>query len=419
MDNWAGNYAFRAARVERPTTVAEVVAVVRSADRVHAVGTRHSFNAIADAPGGVLVSTDRLDRIGPVDAGGPSPTVTVEPGVTYGRLGPALHAAGWAVPNLASLPHISVGGAVATGTHGSGGRLGCLSTAVAAMDLVTADGRVRTVRRGDADFDGAVVHLGVLGVVVRLTLDLVPTFDVAQTVYDRVPMAALADHMDEVVGGAYSVSGFTDWHGGRFTQVWVKSLAGQPPVDLRDLGGTPADRQRHPLEGRAGNRPSDGAGADACTVQMGVPGPWYDRLPHFRLAFTPSSGDELQSEYFVPRDRAADAWAAVADLRDLIGPVLQVSEVRFVAADRLWMSMCLGRPSVGLHFTWRKDPAAVAAVLPRLEAALDRFDPRPHWGKVFCEAGPLAGRHPGLSRFKQLALSYDPGAKFAGPYVPR
>ncbi len=416
--NWAGNHTYRAARVERPTAAAAVADIVLAADRVHAVGTRHSFNAVADSPGGVLISTAGLDRIGSIDAAGDRPTVTVEPGVTYAQLGPVLHAAGWALPNLASLPHISVGGSVATGTHGSGQSVGCLSTQVARLTLVTADGATRTLGRGDADFAGAVVGLGTLGVVTSLSLDLVPTFDVAQTVYDAVPMNRFVADLDAIGGGTYSVSGFTDWQGDRFTQVWVKAVDGRAAPDLRQVGGTLADSPRHPLMGRAGNVASDGAGADACTQQLGVPGPWHERLPHFRAEFTPSSGQELQTEYLVPRDRAADALAAVAVLRDVVAPVLQVSEVRLVAADDLWLSMAHGRPSVAIHFTWHRDPAGVAAVLPRLEAALAPFDARPHWGKLFVEGGSLSGpRHPRWADFGQLRRRLDPAGKFASAYV--
>ncbi len=417
MQNWAETFTYRAARVERPTTADEVAAIVRAADTVHAIGTRHCFSHIADAPGGALISTGKMNRIVSIDTGGPSPTVTVEPGVTYGQLGPVLHAAGWALPNLASLPHISIGGSVATATHGSGETLGCLATHVSAIDLVTADGATRTLRRGDADFNGAVVHLGVLGVVTRLTLDLVPTFDIAQTVYDQVPMAAFAEQMDAIAASAYSVSGFTDWQNGRFTQVWMKSRVGVQQFDLRSIGGARADRQRHPLDGKSGNVASDGKGADACSVQLGVPGPWHERLPHFRMEFTPSSGAEIQSEYFVPRSRAGEALAAVAALGEAIGPVLQVSEVRFIAADELWMSMAYGRPSVGIHFTWRKEPAAVVALLPRIERALLPFDARPHRGKVYNESGPLAERRDeGGERFRALMRAWDPQGKFASAY---
>jgi xylitol oxidase len=418
MDNWAGTYTYRAARIERPGTVEALADLVRSADRVHAVGTRHCFNAIADAPGGLLISTEQLNRIVSLDTAGAHPTVTIESGVTYGQLGPVLHAAGWALPNLASLPHISVAGSVATATHGSGQTLGCLSTSVSAMEFITADGTTRTLRWGDADFNGAVVHLGVLGVVGRLTLELVPTFDVEQTVYEGVSIDGFIRQMDAIAGSAYSVSGFTDWHDGRFTQVWMKSLAGRSHFDLRTIGGTPADGPRHPLAVRPGNVASAGAGAAACSVQMGLPGPWHERLPHFRMEFTPSSGAEIQTEYFVPRERAPEALAAIVAMGDAIGPALQVSEVRFIAADDLWMSMAYGRPSVGIHFTWRKEPAAVAALLPRIERALAPLDARPHWGKLFDEAGPLAVRRDAAGvRFDQLRKRMDPGGKFAGALV--
>ena len=411
MRNWAGNHTFRAARVERPETVDRLAAVVRDNPAVRGVGTRHSFNAIADVPGGVLVSTEHLCGID-IDRG-PSPTVTVGAGVTYGRLGPVLHAAGYALPNLASLPHISVAGSVATATHGSGESLGCLATGVSAVQMVLADGTVRTFGRGDAAFDGVVVHLGRLGVVTALTLDLLPTFDVAQTVYEGVPIAAYAEHLDAIAGSVYSVSGFTDWQDGRFKQVWMKALVGVPHADLRDLGGTKADRQHHPLEGRAGNVASEGAGADACSRQLGEPGPWHERLPHFRMDFTPSSGEELQTEYFVPRHHAAAALAAVGGLADVVGPVLQVSEVRLIAADRFWMSPFYERPSVGLHFTWRKDMAGVLAVLPRIEAALARFDVRPHWGKVSTFAFEAACRKlPRATDFATLARAIDVSGKF-------
>ena len=418
MDNWAGNYTFRAARVERPATVGELADVVRAATRVRAVGTRHCFNDVADAPGGTLLSLDRLPRDVTVDAA--RRTATVSAGVTYGDLGPALHAAGWAVPNLASLPHISVVGACATATHGSGADLGCLATAVAAVEWVTADGTVRTVARGDADFAAAAVHLGSLGVVTRITLDLVPTFDVEQRVYDRVPFSAWVDHLDEIAAGAYSLSGFTDWQADRFTQVWVKSVAGRPHADLTRFGGTLADGPRHPLGGRAGNVASDGAGAGACTEQLSVPGPWHERLPHFRLDFTPSSGEEIQTEYMVGRRDLPAAMAALLRLGRDLDPVLQIAEVRLVAADDLWMSPFYCRPSACLHFTWRKDPAGVLAVLPKIEAALEPFDPRPHWGKVFTlPADRLRAAYPKFDAFRSLAAAYDPTGKFRNDYARR
>ena len=417
MQNWAKNYTYLARQIESPATIDEVIAIVAREPKIRALGSRHCFNDIADSPG-VLISTQKLNRILSIDRA--AQTVTIEPGVTYGQLGPYLHAAGFALANLASLPHITIAGSCATGTHGSGESNGCLSTSVAAMELVTADGSTRSIRRGDADFNGAVVHLGALGVVTQLTLDVVPTFDIEQFVYERVPVRAFIDRMDEIAASAYSVSGFTDWQAGNFTQVWVKRIAGRSHFDLTEIGGTPAPRQRHPLEGRKGNVASEGSGADACTQQMGVPGPWHERLPHFRMEFTPSSGEELQSEYFVAREYAADALEAISNLRDAIDPLLQISEVRFIAADDLWMSMCHGRASVSIHFTWRKESAGVIALLPRIEAALAPFHARSHWGKIFTmPKETLTKRYQNVNEFRSLAARFDPTGKYRNAFAER
>ena len=417
MKNWAGNLTYSAARVERPTSVDELSAIVAAADRVRAVGSRHCFNDVADTTG-TLVSTEHLRRIDPVAASGAMPTVTVDSGVTYGQLGPTLHEQGYALPNLASLPHITVAGAAATATHGSGEGNGCLSTSVAGIEFILADGSVRTVRRGDANFDGVVVHLGALGVVSRLTLDVVPTFEIEQTVIEGVPMDAFAANLDAIVGSVYSVSGFTNWKQPRFHQVWLKAKAGVTPFDLTRLGGTRAARPLHPIEGLG--LASDGAEAAACTQQLGVAGPWHERLTHFRNEFTPSSGDELQSEYFVPREHAAAAIAAVAPMGEQIAAVVQTSEIRFIAADELWMSMFYRRASVALHFTWRNDWPAVRTLLPKIEATLAPFGPRPHWGKLFTMSREsLLGVTPNAGRFRELRGAFDSLGKFQNAYGER
>ena len=158
--------------------------------------------------------------------------------------------------------------------------------------------------------------------------------------------------------------------------------------------------------------------ADYATQQGGVPGPWNERLPHFRLEFTPSNGDELQSEYFVPRERAAEAFELLRALGNQFAPVIQVSEVRTIAADDLWLSPSQGRDTVALHFTWIQDEAAVRPVVAALEDALDPLDARPHWGKVFAaDAGTLAQRYPKVADFIALAAKYDPNGKFRNPYL--
>ncbi|ROT26825.1 D-arabinono-1,4-lactone oxidase [Micromonospora sp. HM5-17] len=403
--NWAGNITFDAARLHRPGSVADLRAMVAGSDRIRALGTGHSFNRIADTTGD-LVSVAGLPPVVEIDHD--RAQVTVSAGLRYGEVAARLHEAGLALHNLGSLPHISVAGAVATGTHGSGLANGSLATAVAAVELVTADGELRTLTR-DTDRDdllGAVVGLGALGVVTRLTLDLVPTFDVAQYVYDDLPWARIATDQAELFGAGYSVSLFTDWAGRRFNQVWVKRRvdAGAPEPEPRWLDATLADAPRHPVPGMP---------AVHCTPQLGVPGPWHTRLPHFRLEFTPSSGAELQSEYFVARHHLVEALAALEDIADRIAAVLQISEIRTVAADELWLSPAYRRDSAALHFTWVADAEAVQPVIAAIEERLAPYAARPHWGKLFgVPPEALRDRYPRYADFAALTRRYDPTGKF-------
>ena len=414
LTTWAGNRTYAAARVHEPRTVEEVQEVVAAARHVRALGTRHCFNDLADTPHD-LVRLDGLDPAVEVDAA--ARTVTVSGGTRYGALARELHPRGWALHNLASLPHISVAGAVATATHGSGDRSRNLAAAVAGLDLVTADGTLRHLARGDADFDGAVVALGALGVVVRVTLDVEPTYDVAQEVHTDLPWDAVLEHLDEITGSADSVSLFTDWSAAGVRQVWRKTrvdpgAAYEPRADL--FGARPAPGPLHPLPG---------IDPVNCTQQLGVPGPWHERLPHFRLEFTPSNGDELQSEYLVPRAHAVAAIEALRGLGDLVAPLLQVAEIRTIAGDDLWLSTAEGGDRVGLHFTWLPRQAEVEAVLPRIEAALAPLGARPHWGKLFdAVGGPGADPrelYPRLDDFRALVARTDPEGTFRNAFVDR
>ncbi|MGH3759284.1 D-arabinono-1,4-lactone oxidase [Actinophytocola sp.] len=399
--NWAGNLTY-SGRVVVPASVAEVQEVVAGADRVRALGSRHSFNDIADT-GGALVSLEAL----PPDLELTGDTVTVSAATRYGVLAEALQDRGLALANLASLPHISVAGAIATATHGSGSRNGNLAAAVAALDLVGADGELRRVRRGEEGFAGSVVALGTLGVVTSVTLDVRPSFDLRQHVYLDVPWRPVLEDLDEIMASGYSVSLFTDWTGERVGQVWVKSAGTPAPTDL--FGAPPAAVQVHML---------DGEPADAVTEQLGVAGPWLDRLPHFRLGHKPSHGAELQSEYLVPRDRAVEAIGLLRAGRERIAPLLHVSEVRTVAGDDLWLSGAFGRDTVALHFTWRLDPAGVAALLPDLESLLLPLGARPHWGKCFAAtARELARLYPKWTEFAELRHAADPLGKFGNAYT--
>ncbi|MFI8525120.1 FAD-binding protein [Promicromonospora sukumoe] len=416
MKNWAANLTYSSARTERPRTLAELAGIVAGEPRVRALGSRHSFSDVADTTG-VHVLLDLLDDGRPaleVDAA--TGVASVRAGLRYGDVVADLHANGRALTAMASLPHISVAGAVATGTHGSGDGTRSLAGDVVGLELVTASGEALTLRRGDEDFPGSVVALGSLGVVTRVELATVPTFDVRQDVFTGLPWDALTENLDAVMGSAYSVSVFTSWFEPDVRMVWCKSKVDDdgatgvaPAADLlTGLGAVPATGPMHPLPDVA---------AVACTEQGGVPGPWFERLPHFRLDFTPSLGEELQSEYLLPRAAGPDAVRAVRALGDRLGPLLLTSEIRTVAGDDLWLSTTPG-DSLALHFTWKQDWPAVRAALPELEAALLPLGARPHWGKLFTvPVSDLPGLYPRFGDFAALAARLDPAGKFRGGYV--
>nr|WP_203598390.1 D-arabinono-1,4-lactone oxidase [Streptomyces sp. SID7909] len=395
-----------------PRSIRELRETVAASDAVRPLGTRHSFNTVADTSGDHLSLTG-LPRVADIDVA--CRTLSLTAGLAYGEFAAELQERGLALANLGSLPHISVAGAVATGTHGSGVGNRSLAAAVRSLTLVTADGGMRTLWRYDDDFPGAVVSLGALGVVTSLDLELVPAFEVRQWVYEELPEATLTARFDEVMSAAYSVSVFTDWRPGPVGQVWLKQRVGDEgttaAMPAEWLGARLADGPRHPIPGvPAGN----------CTAQQGVPGPWHERLPHFRMEFTPSNGDELQSEYFVARADAVAAYEALARLRDRITPVLQISELRTVAADDLWLSPAHGRDSVAFHFTWVPDAAAVAPVAAAIEEALAPFGARPHWGKVFStDPEVLRTLYPRYADFEALTRRYDPEGTFRNAFLDR
>jgi xylitol oxidase len=402
--NWSRHHEYGASVLHRPGTIEQLQEIVAGAPRIRALGSRHSFSDIADSA--ELVTLEDLDPSIEIDE--ESETVSFCAGVRYGDLGVALQRAGWALRNLASLPHISVAGAVATGTHGSGDRNGTLSRAVAGLELVTASGELTSVSPVDDDFDGSVVSLGALGVVSRLTLDIEPTFDVRQDVYNGLPWTELLERIDAITSRAYSVSIFTNWTGDTVGAVWLKSRtdAPQPPQSLYGAARSSVDQN-----------PLPGLSAQNTTPQSGIRGPWLDRLPHFRFEFTPSNGDELQSEYIVPRRHAVDAIRAIRSLGDRIAPLLLVGELRTMAADSLWLSGAYETDAMGIHFTWRFEPAEVLALLPVIEEALAPFDARPHWGKVFHSV--RRELYPRLPDFLELAQRLDPDGKFRNDYLER
>src|SRR6266496_1185489 len=357
--NWAGNYTYRAQKLHRPTTIEQVQEIVANAASVHVLGSRHSFNDIADSS--ELISLENLP------------------------------------------------GAVATATHGSGVTCGNLATAVAGLSIVTSSGEIIKTSRGDPDFDGLVVGLGALGAVTRITLDVQPAYEVKQRVFEGLSWKVLYDHFDEITSCGYSVSIFTRW-GQTNEQVWVKSRTDQPDRVEGDLfGAVAAMVDRNPIFE---------LDPTSCTPQLGRPGLWSDRLPHFRMGYTPSRGQETQSEYLFPRRHAMGAIEAVRALAEGMRPILLVSEIRRVAADRLWMSMNYEEDSVAIHFTWKREPEAVQQMVAQIEDALSPFEARPHWGKVFhADAAAIAALYKRHSDFVRLLERLDPRGAFRNSWL--
>lgn len=406
--NWAENLTYSARRLVRPRTPDELRDAVSGSEQIRVLGSRHCFNDIADTTG-TLISLADMPR--EIEVAGD--TVRISGGVRYGDVAPELEKSGRALSNLASLPHISVAGAIATGTHGSGDRLGSLATAVRSVTLLTTSGEEKTISRGDDEFGGVPVHLGALGVVTSLVLDTEPTYRVAQYAYDGPRWEAILADYDAVTALGDSVSIFTTWTDSeRADQIWVKTRAeGVNERFVADLGARPADGPRHPIRG---------VDAAACNPQQGLVGPWFERLPHFRMDFTPSVGAELQSEFLVDRAHAPAAIDAVRQHAGRIAPLLHVCEIRSVAADDLWLSPSNGRDSVALHFTWHRDEARVREVLAVLEGALEQFDARPHWGKVFTRSGrEVASQYPRFDEFRELRAKMDPSGRLANAYTGR
>ena len=404
--NWAGNIVFSPKRWLVPSSIAELQDAIAANRKVRIAGSRHSFNNIVDS-NETIVSTDNLNRVINID--GDAMTVLVEGGARYGDLATTIERKGFALANLASLPHISIGGAVATATHGSGVGNGNLATAVTELQLITADGTLATFSRESHpnEFDGLVVNLGALGAIATLKLRIEPTYQICQQVFCHVPLGLALENIDALLSCAYSVSLFTTYGERTVDQVWVKRRTDQGPPITELLGVVPASDKLHPLAGH------DTA---CCTTQQGIVGPWHERLPHFCMDFTPSSGDELQSEYFIPREHTAAAYRALMVLFAEIQPLLLVSEIRTVRADSLWLSPAYGRDVTTFHFTWRQKSNRVLAVLEKIEALLLPLGAKPHWGKLSLHKPSGYTKMP---EFLSLRQAFDIGGKFVNPYVER
>ncbi len=411
LSNWAGNLQYSTNNVYYPKTVEEVQEVVKRCNKVKALGSKHSFNTIANSKDN-FISLSNLNKVVSLDKA--NNTITIESGTRYGDFAPYLDQHGYALENLASLPHITVAGATATGTHGSGVTHGNLSSQVAAIEFVNAKGDVINLSKKDGDkFYGAIVNLGAVGIVTKATLNVIPTFKMKQVVYMNMPMSALKDHFADVESKGYSVSLFTTWANKNINEVWVKSVANDndSPAPHELFGATLATKNMHPVQEQS---------AENTTDQMGVPGTWYERMPHFKMGFKPSTGKELQAEFFVPIEHAYDAIMAVETLNEKITPHLFITEIRTIKADDLWMSPCYKQTAVAIHFTFKQETDAVMQLLPLIEQQLMPFNVKPHWAKLFTlDPKILQSRYQKLANFKQLVAEYDPDGKFRNDFLEK
>jgi xylitol oxidase len=411
LKNWAGNITYSTSNVHYPKTVEEVQEIVKNCDKIKALGSQHSFNKIADSHEN-QISLKEMNKVVSLDT--TANTITVEGGARYGEFAAYLHENGFALPNLASLPHITVVGACATATHGSGVKNGNLSSSVSAIEFVNAAGEVVTIskQKDPKEFNGAIVSLGALGIVTKITLELLPTFDMKQVVYLNLAMEELKNNFDNIQSRGYSVSLFTDWKSKNINEVWIKSRVDKGTITADDLelyGAKLATQNMHPIENIS---------AEYVTDQMGKPGPWYDRMAHFKMGFTPSAGKELQSEYFVPIEHAYEAMMAIEKISDKISPHLFISEIRTINADNFWLSPCYKRTCVAIHTTWKQEVEIVMDLLPLFEAQLAPFNPIPHWAKLFTLSPEvIQSRYEKMPDFKQLVAKYDPNGKFQNEYL--
>ncbi|MEO5564353.1 MAG: FAD-binding protein [Chitinophagaceae bacterium] len=407
--NWAGNLSYSTDNLFNPQTISELQDIIKKNKKITALGSKHSFNAIADSTDN-QVSTSGLNKVISLDK--EKNTITIEAGIKYGEFCTHLDTNGYALHNLASLPHISVAGACATSTHGSGIKNGSLATGISAIEFINGEGEIVSLskeKNGD-EFAGAIVGLGAIGIITKMTLALQPAFKMKQWVFQNMPMSELEKNFEEIMSAGYSVSLFTDWKNKNINQVWIKAIADETMNTLTEFHGAKlATRNMHPLEDLS---------AENCTDQMGVAGPWYERMPHFKMGFTPSSGKELQSEYFIPFENAYEGMMAIEKLNEKVSPHLFISEIRAIAADDLWMSPFYKRTCVAFHFTWKQEWEDVQKLLPLIEEALAPFNPRPHWGKLFSmKPNVLQSRIERLNDFKSLATKYDPNGKFRNEFI--
>jgi alditol oxidase len=410
LHNWAANISYGTRKVYYPSTVDQVRDIIRNNEKVKCLGSRHSFSKIADSNGS-LISTDKMNGVLELDKA--NKTVTVEPGIRYGELAVYLQKNGLALHNLASLPHISVAGACATATHGSGVTNGTLASAVQGLQLVDGNGELHNITKEQGDlFNGSVVNLGALGVVTRVTLSVIPDYQVQQVVYKNLQFEQLKLRLHEIMSSGYSVSLFTNWSGPVVNQVWVKKVvddSSQKSSESDFYGAIASPIDLHPVEDQS---------AETVTTQRGIAGPWFERLPHFKMGFKPSTGKELQSEFFVSKENALAALETIQSLGSTITPHLFISEIRSVKADEFWMSPAYKKDCIAIHTTWHQTKKVEDELIPMFQKALEPFQPIPHWAKLSVpDKAALERSFPRITDFRDLCSRFDPARKFQNGYL--
>ena len=399
MQNWSKNVDFSEKAYLQPQSLSELQEMIRSHANLRPRGSAHSFNEIANTDH-YAINLSKMPQV--IEVNQEKRSVNVSAGLTYGELAPKLDQQGWALHNLASLPHISIAGSIATGTHGSGIKNQNLANQVISLSVVTADGDLKTFTASDSEFNALVVGLGLGAIVYQYELKVEESYQIRQVIYPEIPLAEIRGNFDQIMSSAYSVSYFTDWADPQVGNLWCKFRDNE--VIPQSIGGSSAANKKfHPI-------PS--VDPEACTEQLGEPGAWFERLPHFKLDFTPSVGEEIQSEFFVARKDADAALAAVAALGSEIAPLLWITELRTIAADNLFLSGSYQRDTLAIHFTWKKVDA-IYPVIAKIEKALKPFGARPHWGKVYTTTFEEAvSAFPELAIFKAAMKRLDPAKKF-------
>lgn len=414
--NWSGTVQYESSSLHFPRSSEALARIIKENDRVKVLGTGHAFSRIADTTG-AHISLDEMKAIFPIDH--EHQTVSFEAGVTFKELAEYLERQGYAIANYASLPHISIAGAIATATHGSGEKNGSLATLVREFELVDGRGEVHHISKDKTPdlFAASVVSLGVLGVVTRITLDILPRFTIRQDVYKNVDAQTVLDSFDEVQDMGYSVSLFTKWQNPKsLEKLWIKSIVEDPAREFPQMlfGGTWSNENLHPCSGES---------AERCTPQCGVSHSANYSLPHFLGEETPSSGNEIQTEFFVPRSKTQEAMQALLNNGHIFtDDIIHVSEVRTIAPDNHWMSPFYEQESVGIHFTWKNEPEKLASVISQvqkiLQDAIGDTPLRAHWAKVH-NLSDIRSSLPRFDDFRGLIRVYDPQGKFRNGYSVR